>query len=68
CLRSGDVLAADQALRAGGFELVRGAPGPGAEGSLVQFLHPRSSGGVLLEVSQPASGHGKQAEVGRGSR
>jgi methylmalonyl-CoA epimerase len=68
CLRSDDVLEADQALRAGGFELVRDAPGPGAEGSLVQFLHPRSSGGVLLELSQPAPAHGKQAEVGRGSR
>jgi methylmalonyl-CoA epimerase len=54
CLRSGDVLAADERLRAGGCELVRDAPGHGAQGALVQFLHPRSCGGVLVELSQPA--------------
>jgi methylmalonyl-CoA/ethylmalonyl-CoA epimerase len=56
CLRSGDVLAADRELRDAGVELVRDAPGPGAGGALVQFVHPRSGGGVLLELSQPAAG------------
>ena len=55
CLRSGDVLEADRELRDAGLDLVRDAPGPGAGGSVVQFLHPRSCGGVLLELSQPAS-------------
>jgi methylmalonyl-CoA/ethylmalonyl-CoA epimerase len=27
-------------------------PRPGAEGSLVAFLHPRAAGGVLLELKQ----------------
>jgi methylmalonyl-CoA/ethylmalonyl-CoA epimerase len=56
CLRAGDVVAVDRTLREAGCELVRGAPGPGAGGALVQFLHPRSTGGVLLELSQPATG------------
>jgi methylmalonyl-CoA/ethylmalonyl-CoA epimerase len=54
CLRSPDVRAADERLRRSGCELLRDTPGPGAHGSLVQFLHPRSCGGVLLELSQPA--------------
>jgi methylmalonyl-CoA/ethylmalonyl-CoA epimerase len=65
CLRSGDVVAADRSLREAGCELVRAVPGPGAGGALVQFLHPRSTGGVLLELSQPAAA---AAEADHGSR
>ncbi len=35
-----------------GFELVDRAPRPGAHGSQVAFLHPRSSHGVLIELVQ----------------
>jgi methylmalonyl-CoA/ethylmalonyl-CoA epimerase len=38
-----------------GYTLLSDTPQPGAHGSLVCFLHPRSAGGVLLELTQPAS-------------
>lgn len=53
CVDTADVVAADRALRAAGYELLRPAPTLGAGGCLVQFVHPRSTGGVLLELSQP---------------
>jgi len=53
CLRSDDINSDDSRLRAAGVEVLRSAPGPGAEGATVQFVHPRSSGGVLVELSQP---------------
>ncbi len=40
---------------ASGAELLRERPGPGAEGATVQFVHPKSAGGVLVELSEPAS-------------
>ncbi len=40
-------------LLAEGYELVSG-PAPGAHGTRVAFLHPRSTGGVLLELVEPA--------------
>lgn len=35
-----------------GFELIDTEPRPGAGGHLVAFLHPRSTGGVLVELVQ----------------
>ena len=52
CLRSGDVRAADAALRAAGYRVLREQPTRGAGGCWVQFVHPRSTGGVLLELSE----------------
>ncbi|HTQ78530.1 MAG TPA: methylmalonyl-CoA epimerase [Thermoanaerobaculia bacterium] len=62
CLAS-DALDADEArLRQEGAELLRPAPTRGAGGCWVQFVHPRSAGGVLLELSQPGEGgHGEPA-------
>jgi methylmalonyl-CoA epimerase len=37
-------------LRVAGVELVGDAPRPGAEGTSVAFVHPRSAGGVLVEL------------------
>jgi methylmalonyl-CoA/ethylmalonyl-CoA epimerase len=53
CLASDDVPADDAALRAAGFQVLRPAPTRGAGGCWVQFVHPKSTGGVLLELSQP---------------
>ena len=39
-------------LRDAGFQLVDERPRPGADGYLVAFLHPRSTNGVLIEISQ----------------
>lgn len=47
-----DVAAALERARAAGAQLVDPAPRPGAHGTRVAFLHPRSFGGVLVEVSE----------------
>lgn len=52
CLASDDVRGDDAALRSAGVELLRPAPTLGAGGCWVQFVHPRSAGGVLVELSE----------------
>jgi methylmalonyl-CoA epimerase len=54
CLASDDVVGDDARLRAAGVQLLRAQPTRGAGGSAVQFVHPKSAGGVLLELAQPA--------------
>ena len=39
-------------LKALGFQLVDDAPNLGADGYYVAFLHPKSTNGVLIEISQ----------------
>ncbi len=56
CLRSDDVRGDDRRLRAGGLELLRPEPTRGAGGCWVQFVHPKSAGGVLLELSERTPG------------
>jgi methylmalonyl-CoA epimerase len=41
-------------LRAAGVRLIDEAPRKGAHGNLIAFLHPKSTGGVLIELCQPA--------------
>ena len=43
-------------LRAEGFRLVDERPRPGAGGTLIAFLHPSSTNGVLIELSQKTAG------------
>ena len=57
CLESDDLDADDRGLREAGIELLRPAPTGGAGGARVQFVHPRSAGGVLVELSEP---HGER--------
>jgi methylmalonyl-CoA/ethylmalonyl-CoA epimerase len=40
-------------LSAEGLQLINTTPQPGAHDMLIAFLHPRSTGGVLMEVCQP---------------
>lgn len=47
--RTDDVAAALTRASEQGYEPVDEAPRPGARGHLVAFLHPRSTGGVLVE-------------------
>jgi len=35
-----------------GFELINAAPKKGADNKMICFLHPRSTGGVLIELCQ----------------
>lgn len=50
--RVDDVDATLQALADQGFELIDRTGRPGAMGHRVAFLHPRSTGGVLIELVQ----------------
>jgi methylmalonyl-CoA epimerase len=52
-----DVEEALEACRQAGFALIDERPRAGIRGSRVAFLHPRSTGGVLTEIVQPAD-HG----------
>jgi methylmalonyl-CoA epimerase len=52
-----DIDAALDALRARGVELLDETPRIGIRNSRVAFAHPRSTGGVLTEIVQPAEGH-----------
>ena len=44
-------------LKAAGILLIDETPRIGIRDSRVAFLHPKSSGGVLTEIVQPAEGH-----------
>ena len=52
CLDTDDVRADGERLRAAEFEVLRDEPTRGAGGSWVQFIHPRSAGGVLYELAE----------------
>lgn len=54
CLASDDVRGDDALLRSRGYQVLRGEPTRGAGGCWVQFVHPKSTGGVLLELSEEA--------------
>lgn len=47
-----DIRAEMARLKAEGFELLSAEPKPGADNKLVCFVHPRSAGGVLVELCQ----------------
>jgi methylmalonyl-CoA/ethylmalonyl-CoA epimerase len=53
CLASDNVRADDAQLRSAGLRLLRPEPTRGAGGCWVQFVHPESAGGVLVELAQP---------------
>lgn len=55
CFEVDDIEAESARLQAAGMRLLYEAPRPGAHGSLVQFLHPKDTGGVLIEINQFAS-------------
>lgn len=46
------------ALKAAGVPLVDETPRIGARGHKVAFLHPKATGGVLIELVEPVAGHG----------
>ncbi|MBI4570231.1 MAG: methylmalonyl-CoA epimerase [Planctomycetes bacterium] len=52
CLLVGDVAARLAELKAAGFALIDEVPRPGADNKMVAFLHPKSTGGVLIELAQ----------------
>lgn len=52
CLLVEDIEAALAELKAAGVALIDERPRPGAGGSRVAFVHPRSAAGVLVELKQ----------------
>jgi methylmalonyl-CoA epimerase len=50
--RTPDILADLERLSSGGVELLDARPRAGARGHQVAFLHPRSTGGILVELVQ----------------
>ncbi len=52
CLKVPDIKAALAELKEKGARLIDEEPREGAHGKLVAFIHPKTTGGVLLELSQ----------------
>jgi len=50
-----DIDAVSEALRAGGVRLLYPEPKIGTGGSRIQFAHPKDTGGILLEIVEPAA-------------
>mgnify|MGYP001546229641 CR=1 FL=1 len=53
CVRVDDIRATMAKLREAGYRLLSEEPQVGAHNCQVCFVHPKSTGGVLLELSQP---------------
>jgi methylmalonyl-CoA/ethylmalonyl-CoA epimerase len=52
CFRSDDLDGDVARLKAKGWQFTTDAPTPGAHGKRVIFVHPKSTGGVLVELSE----------------
>jgi methylmalonyl-CoA epimerase len=51
CYRVPDLDSAIETCRAAGYRLVDEVPRPGAGGRRIAFLHPKSTAGILLELT-----------------
>ncbi len=54
----GDVAQAIAHLKSHGVRMIDEAPRPGAHGTTIAFVHPKSTGGVLMELVQESRGGG----------
>jgi methylmalonyl-CoA/ethylmalonyl-CoA epimerase len=52
CLLVDDVAGAIEELKNRGIKLIDDYPRPGANGSLIAFIHPDSAGGILIELKE----------------
>lgn len=57
CFRSDNIEEDIARLKEKGYQFLADAPSPGAHGSKVIFIHPKSCDGVLIEINQPAEDH-----------
>ena len=55
CFRSDNIDEDVARLREKGYRFITDAPMPGAHGSRIIFLHPKSCDGVLIEINQPGA-------------
>jgi methylmalonyl-CoA epimerase len=59
--RVSDLQAKLDELKARGVRLLDERPRRGAHGNLIAFLHPKSTGGVLIELCQPPGNRSSKA-------
>jgi len=52
CFEVADITAELARLKKAGFQIIDDQPRKGADGHLIAFLHPRTTGGVLIELSE----------------
>jgi len=52
CIQVDDIKLAIKELTKAGVELIDKTPRVGAEGYLIAFVHPKSTGGVLVELAE----------------
>ncbi len=52
CLEVEDITSAIKELKENDISLINETPTRGVEGYLIAFIHPRSTGGVLVELAQ----------------
>ncbi len=52
CIQVDDIQSALAEYKKAGLQLIDEKPRMGAHGKLIAFVHPKSTGGVLLELSQ----------------
>ncbi len=57
CIKTDKIKTDLDNLKAAGMRLINESPKPGAKNCMVAFIHPASTNGVLLELSQEG-GHG----------
>ncbi|MCL6453237.1 MAG: methylmalonyl-CoA epimerase [Alicyclobacillus sp.] len=58
-----DIEASLRAARAAGYRLIDEAPRPGGHGKQIAFLHPKDTGGVLVEFCQRGVGAAEEGAV-----
>jgi methylmalonyl-CoA epimerase len=52
CYRVSDIQGALEECRRLGYQLIDEEPRPGAGGRMVAFVHPKATGGILLELTE----------------
>ena len=57
CFRTDDVEGDMKRLQQKGYRFLSEAPVPGAHGTRVAFIHPKSAGGVLIELAEHPESH-----------
>lgn len=57
CLGVDDIACELKVLKEGNVRLIDQEPRIGAEGAKIAFVHPKATGGVLMELSQPLHNH-----------
>ncbi len=60
CFEVEDIRAELVRLKNEGFQLIDEQPRLGADGHLIAFIHPRTTGGVLVELSEKKIGDRRQ--------